>query len=145
MRYRFFSVGAEIHGDPPLDARAFTDVGLVSFGRLSGALLVCGHYRWFVGCSVGDVGRVMFRTRQRVLLRGRALSPLPNASGEHGAQFARLLRASIAHASGADLRARRDGALEGPLASAHTQRRDRCFPRVSKVAHHESVLDTSDQ
>lgn len=59
-RYRAFSVGAELHADPPLGSVLVGDFGRVSFGRVSGALLLCAHYGWFVGCGVGDVGRFIF-------------------------------------------------------------------------------------
>ncbi len=60
VRYRFFSAGAELRSDPPLGSRASFGVGDVSFARVSGALVLCAHYGWFVGCGVGDIGRVFF-------------------------------------------------------------------------------------
>jgi hypothetical protein len=60
VRYRAFSVGAEVHGDPPLGAVSFPNVGEVSFARLSGALLLCAHIGWFAGCGAGDAGRFLF-------------------------------------------------------------------------------------
>jgi len=60
VRYRAFSVGAEVHGDPPLGAVSFPNVGEVSFARLSGALLLCGHWGFFTGCGVGDAGGFLF-------------------------------------------------------------------------------------
>jgi hypothetical protein len=59
-RYRFVSLGAEVHGDPPLGSATYPNVGAVSFARLSGALLLCGHFGWFAGCAVGDAGRFLF-------------------------------------------------------------------------------------
>jgi hypothetical protein len=32
----------------------------VSFARVSGAILVCGHVGWFVGCGVVDAGAYLF-------------------------------------------------------------------------------------
>lgn len=66
MRYRFFSFGAELHGNPPIGSRSFSDAGKVSFARLSGALLLCGHYGWFAGCVVGDVGRFFFPNSRKL-------------------------------------------------------------------------------
>lgn len=62
VRYRGVSLGVEAHGDPPLGA-APGPLGPVSFDRLSGRLLLCAHWGWFVGCGVGDVGRIWFPGR----------------------------------------------------------------------------------
>jgi len=59
VRYRAFSVGVEAHGDPPLASQSFAN-GSVSYARASGMLLLCGHFGWFAGCGVGDVGRILF-------------------------------------------------------------------------------------
>ncbi len=59
-RYRAFSVGFEAHGDPPIGSVTYPSGVAVTFGRVSGALLACGHYGWFAGCMVGDVGRFFF-------------------------------------------------------------------------------------
>jgi hypothetical protein len=59
-RYRFVSLGVEAHGDPPIGSQSYPQVGTVSFARVSGALVLCGHLSWFVGCAVGDVGRFVF-------------------------------------------------------------------------------------
>jgi hypothetical protein len=66
-RYRAFSFGAEVHGDPPLGSVTFPGFGTVSFGRASAALLACGIYGWFAGCAVGDVGRFLFPDHVRGL------------------------------------------------------------------------------
>lgn len=66
VRYRFLSAGAELHGNPPIGSFLQTGVGEVSFARLSGALVLCGHYSWFVGCGVGDVGRMFFLDSQKL-------------------------------------------------------------------------------
>jgi hypothetical protein len=66
-RYRAFSFGVEAHGDPPLGSVTFPGFGTVSFGRASAAFLACGHYEWFVGCAVGDVGRFLFPDHVRGL------------------------------------------------------------------------------
>lgn len=60
VRYSNLSASVEMHGDPPLGSVAYTGVGPVSFARLSGALLLCAHWEWFVGCGVADVGRFIF-------------------------------------------------------------------------------------
>jgi hypothetical protein len=60
VRYRFFSAGIEVHGDPALGSATVPYLGAVSFARLSGALLLCGHWRWFAGCGVADVGSFFF-------------------------------------------------------------------------------------
>lgn len=61
VRYRFVSLGLEVHGDPPLGSVTYPDgVGPVSFARVSGALLLCGHFGWFAGCGIADVGRFLF-------------------------------------------------------------------------------------
>jgi hypothetical protein len=67
VRYRAFSAGVEVHGDPPLGSIVYPSVGAVSFARLSGALLLCGHFGLFVGCGVGDVGRFIFPNHIQVL------------------------------------------------------------------------------
>jgi len=66
-RYHAFSLGVEAHGDPPLGAVAVQNVGEVSFARVSGALLLCGHWGWFTGCGVGDAGRFLFPVHGQVL------------------------------------------------------------------------------
>jgi hypothetical protein len=66
-RYRFVSASVEVHGDPPIGSVTFQNAGTVSFARVSGALLVCGHYSWFVGCGVGDAGRFIFPNHVQVL------------------------------------------------------------------------------
>lgn len=60
LRWHWFSVSAEVHGDPPLGSVLVRTVGPVSFARLSGGLLLCGHWGWFTGCGVGDAGRFFF-------------------------------------------------------------------------------------
>jgi hypothetical protein len=66
-RYRFVSLGVEAHGNPPVGSVTYLDVGAVSFARLSGALLLCGHFRWFAGCGVADVGGFLFPNHISVL------------------------------------------------------------------------------
>ena len=39
----------------------------MSFGRLSGAFLLCGHFGWFAGCGIGDAGRFFFPDRAGLL------------------------------------------------------------------------------
>jgi hypothetical protein len=63
VRYRAVSLGVEAHGDPPIGSVTFPGSGTVSFARMSGALLLCGHFGWFAGCAVGDVGRFIFPDR----------------------------------------------------------------------------------
>jgi hypothetical protein len=60
VRYRAFSAGVEMHGDPPLGSAPFPDGMTLSFARLSGAVLLCAHWGWFSGCGVGDAGRFLF-------------------------------------------------------------------------------------
>lgn len=60
VRYRSFSASVEVHGDPPLDSEPYWNKGDVSVARVSGALLLCGHWGWFAGCAVGDAGRIFF-------------------------------------------------------------------------------------
>jgi hypothetical protein len=60
VRYHAVSLDAEEHGDPPLGSEPVPNLGAVSFARLSGALLLCGHWGWFAGCGVGDAGRFFF-------------------------------------------------------------------------------------
>ena len=59
-RYHAFSAGVEVHGDPPLGALSYPNVGAVSFARLTGGLVVCAHFGWFAGCGVADAGRFIF-------------------------------------------------------------------------------------
>jgi hypothetical protein len=51
-RYRFVSLDFEAHGDPSLQAIIFPGHGSVSFARVSGALLLCGHMGWLAACGV---------------------------------------------------------------------------------------------
>jgi hypothetical protein len=46
---------------------AYQHVGSVSFARVSGALLLCAHFWWFVGCGVGDAGAFLFPNHVRLL------------------------------------------------------------------------------
>jgi hypothetical protein len=67
VRYRAVSVGVEVHGDPPLGSLSYPSVGVVSFARLSGAFLLCGHWALFVGCGVGDAGKLLFPNHVQAL------------------------------------------------------------------------------
>jgi hypothetical protein len=67
VRYRAVSLGVEAHGDPSLGSATVHEVGAVSFARLSGALLLCAHWGWFVGCGIGDAGRFLFPDHAQVL------------------------------------------------------------------------------
>jgi hypothetical protein len=42
---------------------AYPPVGTVNFARISAALILCGHFSYFVGCAVGDTGRLFFTQR----------------------------------------------------------------------------------
>lgn len=66
VRYRAVSFGAELHGNPPLGAQTIEDVR-VSFARVSGAILACGHFGWFAGCGVADLGRYLFPDHVKAL------------------------------------------------------------------------------
>ena len=59
-RYHAVSLDAEVHGDPTSASNAVDNVGNVRFARISGALLLCGHFGWFEGCGVSDTGRFIF-------------------------------------------------------------------------------------
>jgi hypothetical protein len=59
-RFRFVSATLEAHADPPLGPVAVPGVGEVSFTRVSGAMLLCAHFRWLAACGLGDVGRYLF-------------------------------------------------------------------------------------
>jgi hypothetical protein len=59
VRYRVVSFGVGVHGNPSLGSQPFAD-GSVSFARVSGALLLCGHFGYFAGCGVGEAGRIVF-------------------------------------------------------------------------------------
>jgi hypothetical protein len=67
VRYRAVSASVEAHGDPPLGSVPYPNVGAVSFARVSGALLLCAHFGWFVGCGVGDAGRFIFPNHGHLL------------------------------------------------------------------------------
>jgi hypothetical protein len=58
-RYRSFSVGLEVHGDPSMGSQQ-GPYGSVTFSRLTGAILACYHIQWFAGCAVGDAGAILF-------------------------------------------------------------------------------------
>jgi hypothetical protein len=60
VRYRAFSIGVEVHGDPPIESMAYVGGGELRFARLSSHFLLCGHWKLFVGCGVGDAGRIWF-------------------------------------------------------------------------------------
>jgi hypothetical protein len=60
VRLGWFSVNGEARWDPALGSIVVDDYGQVSFGRVTGALLLCGHVGWFVGCGVGSAGRLLF-------------------------------------------------------------------------------------
>jgi hypothetical protein len=76
VRYRAFSASIEAHGDPPLASQAFANRS-VSYARISGVLLLCGHFGWFAGCGVGDAGRILFPSR----IPGMPPSTLYGAAG----------------------------------------------------------------
>lgn len=59
VRYGWASAELEGRWDPPLGA---TNVGdrEVSLTRATAGVLLCGHYKLFVGCTVGKVGAVVF-------------------------------------------------------------------------------------
>jgi hypothetical protein len=79
-RYRWVSLSAEAHGDPPTGAVSYAQVGAVSFARLSGAILACAHWGWLAACGVGDAGRFIFPDHAQAL----------PASAFYGAAGARL-------------------------------------------------------
>jgi hypothetical protein len=63
VRYGWFSVAGEARGDPPLGATSISIKGsavTMRFARVTGALLLCGHYDVLVGCLKGQVGRILF-------------------------------------------------------------------------------------
>jgi hypothetical protein len=60
FRYRAFSIGIEVHGDPPTGSVPSASGGTVSFARASGAILACAHYGLFAGCGLADVGGFIF-------------------------------------------------------------------------------------
>jgi hypothetical protein len=62
FRYRSFSLGVEVHGDPPMGSYLAADRS-VTFGRVTGAMLACYHLGLFVGCAVGDAGGILFPNR----------------------------------------------------------------------------------
>ena len=80
VRNRAFSAAIEAHGDPPLASRLVTGFGSVSEARAMGALLLCGHYGYFIGCGQTAGGAILFPTRY---------SSLP-ASTRYGAAGIRL-------------------------------------------------------
>jgi hypothetical protein len=60
VRYLWGSVGVELRGDPAIGTTVIPSGGSVSFARVTGALLLCGHYEVFVGCVKGQVGGILF-------------------------------------------------------------------------------------
>jgi hypothetical protein len=59
-RVGWFSIAAELRGDPPAGSTVMDGVGL-STTRIAGALVPCGHVGErvaFVGCLVGEVGQL---------------------------------------------------------------------------------------
>jgi hypothetical protein len=65
-RYRWASIGTEVHGDPSLGTLTYPE-GSVRFARISGALLLCAHFGWFVGCGVSDTGKLLFPNHVQAL------------------------------------------------------------------------------
>jgi hypothetical protein len=74
VRYHAISLDVEVHGDPDLGSQP-SEFGNVSFWRISGDLLLCGHVGWFAGCGLGQAGRFIFPER---------IAPMP-ASAFYGA------------------------------------------------------------
>ena len=60
VRLGWFSVSGELRWDPSLGTTLIDYYGRVSFSRVTGALLLCGHVGWFVGCGAGVAGRLLF-------------------------------------------------------------------------------------
>lgn len=60
VRYLWGSVGVEVRGDPAIGSTPFPGYGTVSFARVTGALLACGHMDPLVACLKGQVGGVLF-------------------------------------------------------------------------------------
>jgi hypothetical protein len=59
VRYSLFSAALEGRVDPPLGGPPIFGGGTANFTRVTGALLLCAHYAWFVGCTKGEGGRLM--------------------------------------------------------------------------------------
>jgi hypothetical protein len=57
VRVAWFSIAAEARFDPPAGATVGDGVD-VSTTRVLGALVPCGHYGWFAGCLLGELGRI---------------------------------------------------------------------------------------
>jgi len=79
FRFAWFSVAGEVRWDPPAGATVMEGVD-VSTALVTGALVPSGHYKWFAGCLVGEVGRFSdslaapggTKPDQRTALYGRA-------------------------------------------------------------------------
>jgi hypothetical protein len=56
VRYGWFSAGIEGRGDPPQGSIPIASGGSANYARITGSLLLCGHYEWFVGCAKGEAG-----------------------------------------------------------------------------------------
>jgi hypothetical protein len=57
LQYGWFSVAIEGRWDPPAGATVATGA-TVTMTRFLAALVPCGHYRWLLGCIVGQAGQV---------------------------------------------------------------------------------------
>jgi hypothetical protein len=58
--YLWGSVGVEVRGDPAIGSTTVPGYGTVSFARVTGALLACGHLDPLVACLKAQVGGVLF-------------------------------------------------------------------------------------
>ena len=62
VRYRAASLDFEAHGNPQIGAQSFVG-GNVGFSLFTGALVLCGHFRWLEWCGLGESGRLSFAPR----------------------------------------------------------------------------------
>jgi hypothetical protein len=60
LRYLWGSVAVELRGDPAIGTTKVPGYGTVSFARVTGALLACGHLDPLVACLEAQVGGVLF-------------------------------------------------------------------------------------
>jgi hypothetical protein len=57
VRVAWFSIAAEARFDPPAGATVGEGVD-VSTSRVLGALVPCGHFEWFAGCLLAELGQI---------------------------------------------------------------------------------------
>jgi hypothetical protein len=86
FRVSWFSLAVEGRWDPP----ASSDVGgtaELTTTRFMGALVPCGHYRWFLVCAVGEVGPLKGTITGEMVTTGTQTTLYAAVGGRVGAEI----------------------------------------------------------